>query len=191
MSSFWQILTFKCQFSGGSATNHTSTFHRLFIPSARNGMKAFSQLGQKQWHTWWRTPYLDIYFYNEDDTHILLEHGEKHKKTDTFPLLNRPFGNRMRPCPRDPRAFLKSTYLRYGQFNMEAMCYTHYYDYMQTKEKPKEDMNMLVPCASLLNYFPFVQHSRGPGSAYCKEELVFKGEVLSTFVRSARNISVC
>ena len=48
-----------------------------------------------------------------------------------------------------------------------------------------------VPCSTLLELFPFVQHIRGPGGAFCKEQKIFKGKIQETFVRTAQNIPVC
>ena len=103
-----------------------------------------------------------------------------------MPLTSRPLGTKKYPAPHDPLDWLNRNY---GS-GWTRSCSTGGFDYVAEKRKPDEIIGR-VKCAALLKWFPFVRHIRGPGDAYCKEELMFKGRVISSFVRSAKDIPVC
>ena len=48
-----------------------------------------------------------------------------------------------------------------------------------------------VNCSALVSCFPFVQHVRGPGGTFCREELVVQGRITKSFTRTAQGIPVC
>ena len=60
-----------------------------------------------------------------------------------------------------------------------------------TREKPKDDHGAVAECAALTPHYALVRHGRGPGAAYCLEELMQGGRVIGTFVRSSKGIPVC
>ena len=150
-------------------------------------------------HHWFNSPFLDVFYWKEDKKYIWEDKYETKKslKTDVFPVVYRPFGKKKYPAPRDPRAFLTNTigtrrflgkWVR--DFNQANICATGGYDYILGRYKNKTD-TARVFCAELLSYFPFVRHTRGPGGAYCQEDLVVNGTVVSTFVRSSQSIPIC
>ena len=105
---------------------------------------------------------------------------------EILPITLRPFGKKNYPSPHDPLHWLNTDYGKDWQKN----CSTATWDYLNEGYTPKH-MRVTVKCASLLKLFPFVRHIRGPADSYCKEELVFQGKVLNTFVRSAKGIPTC
>lgn len=134
----------------------------------------------------WKSPFLDIAFYKENSTHLWDNYYTKllvYKKSDVFPLVDRPFLGRLYPTPRDPLRVLQVNY------NLDQ-CSTGYYNHTAEAKKDISKVKT-VPCSSLLDVIPFVQHVRGPGGAWCEEILTFRGEVLGTFVRNSTNIPVC
>ena len=155
--------------------------------------KSFSLLGHVGRQKW-NTPALDIYYSDENTSHVwsdanYLPATPKHL---VFPLVKRPFNGRFYPGPRDPRAFLKHIFNPgSSRFDCNRLCRLNTWNYLLSEVKPEEDRLPDVPCAALLDYFPFVQHVRGPGDSFCREELVFRGEVQDTFERSAHDIPVC
>ena len=107
------------------------------------------------------------------------------RRMDTvFPLISRPFGNNMYPAPKDPHWYLSQFFKGFNE-----QCSSGGWDYLKQLIKPERDT--IVPCSQILNVFPFVSHTRGPGGAYCKEELVYKGKAVRTFVRSSKDIPIC
>jgi len=124
-------------------------------------------------------PFLDIFWMDENKTDIWSPHEEiYHKRSNIFPLTTRPFHGRMFPSPRDPRAVLKELY-GHGKDGLSAVLDKCGW------------WNNKVNCTSMLEMTPFVQHTRGPGGAFCKEQLVLNGTIMDTFTRTAQNIPIC
>ena len=117
-------------------------------------------------------------------------------KSEVFPLVRRPFEGRLYPGPRDVRSFLtrskdftkeiKDNKGKRRVFDADASCFLGAYKYLDSRDKPKDDV-VRKNCYMLTSAFPFVKFVRGPGSSYCKEDLMLNG----SFVRSAENIPVC
>merc|ERR1719239_335945 len=97
-----------------------------------------------------------------------------HLKDTIYPLVKRPFAGRMLLGPRDPRKAIDE---EYGVWVLDR-CADPYFANR-------------VPCSRLMHKFNLVQHVRGPGGGWCKEELVSQGKIISTFTRSSYNIPVC
>ena len=145
----------------------------------------------------WRSPFLDIFYFDKNQTHM---YGRGHKTkllSDVFPLSLRPFQGRMVPSPRDPRRYLthyqrKDYYTQTvtRRFEAEFQCRGPDFNYLNERVIHKSKVAE-VPCTQLFHLFPFVRHVRGEGAAYCKEELVFRGKILNVFYRTARGIPAC
>ena len=141
----------------------------------------------------WTTPNVDFYYWLENNTHVYgVEEGAPLpiKKTDLYPFLKRPFEGKLYPGPRDVRAVIKLQYHGRGNFSSDKTCDSSHYDYMNSKGKPRED-HFSMPCSAFLDYFPFVEHARGPGGGYCKETKYFKGKIVGTYYRTSYRIPVC
>ena len=134
----------------------------------------------------WGSPFVDIFWYDVNGTKVSARSYSTMTWKQILPLSFRPLGKRTVPAPYDPVDYLNRMY---GS-NWRKDCSSGAYDYLHERVKPKE-FRVTIKCAALLNTFPFVRHIQGPADLYCKEELVFKERVLSTYVRSAKNIPVC
>ncbi|XP_059145206.1 uncharacterized protein LOC131932329 [Physella acuta] len=134
----------------------------------------------------WKSPFLDISFYNETNTTIwdvTLPSQLPYPKSIIFPLTERPLLGGLYPSPKDPLRVLQANY------NIDN-CYTGNYNH--TGEVRRNESSIAtVPCSALIGTVPFVQHVRGPGGAWCEELLTFRGKILSKFVREAKDIPSC
>ena len=132
---------------------------------------------------------MDVLYYDENSTHIYGRHLKTIEKSYIFPLEKRPFNGRLFPGPKDPRAYLKYMHPGAGA-SIDFQCIVGPWDYLNEKAKPPEE-TVQVDCSSLVNYFPFVSMTREAGGRTCKEDLVIKGEVVSSYIRSAKYIPQC
>jgi len=135
----------------------------------------------------WGYPFVDIFWFYDNGTHISSKTYPTIAKKRILPLTTRPFGKKKYPSPRDPVDYLNNIY---GTTDWNRECVSGGWDYAHEKYKPTSHKGT-IKCAKLLKSFPFVRHIRGPGDSYCKEEQVMGGKVLSSFVRSAKDIPVC
>ena len=118
---------------------------------------------------------LDLFWMEMNATHVWSDTQDiYHNRSTIYPLVKRPFHGRLMWGPRDPRKAIDE---EYGAWVIDE-CTDGWFKYK-------------MPCYALRDIYPFVQHIRGPGGAFCKEELIVKGKVVSTFRRSAENITVC
>ncbi|XP_059145606.1 uncharacterized protein LOC131932688 [Physella acuta] len=134
----------------------------------------------------WKSPFLDISFYTENSTHIwdvTLPSQSPYPKSSIFPLTERPLLGALYPSPRDPLKTLQANY------NLDD-CHTGTYNHTGEFKRHDNDVSN-VRCSALIGTVPFVQHVRGPGGAWCEELLTFRGKILNTFVRDAKDIPVC
>jgi len=137
----------------------------------------------------WKFPFIDVFTYHEDEEKIW---GKNfiHSKVYIFPLAKRPFHRRKLPCPRDPRLFLQNSYRDIKKdFSVDA-CEVGSYDHRLEQDKQREDLAR-VRCGALSGRMPVVRHRRVEQGPYCREDLILRGAVINTFVRSAKGISVC
>ncbi|XP_064646241.1 uncharacterized protein LOC135499427 [Lineus longissimus] len=95
--------------------NTDYTPQQMFSP--RKIVKLYSTLSTlntsyiKEGLGWWMWPYLDIFFFTEDATHIHnVESSARIEKSDVFPLHERPFGSLWVPCPKNTFKVLKEAY---------------------------------------------------------------------------------
>ena len=139
---------------------------------------------------------MDIFYFQKNTTHLYGKGYHPKLLSDVFPLTSRPFQGRLVPGPHNPRRVLATSLAvdfahgPTGNFEAEYQCRGPDYNYVKETGIPKNVVPE-VPCSQLFHLHPFVRHIRGEGGAYCKEELVFRGEVLSVFYRSSEGIPAC
>ena len=98
----------------------------------------------------YRTPYLDIYVYEENETHLLnmasYFHKEIFAKRYVFPLVQRPYGELSLPAPCNPRAVMEAIGIDV------SMCRRSALDHItEVVSKAAE-----IPCTLLAESYPFV-----------------------------------
>ncbi|CAG5134666.1 unnamed protein product [Candidula unifasciata] len=127
----------------------------------------------------WRWPFLDIFFFAENQTHIWDVSPWYYKtfsfpKTIIFPLTRRPFMNLTLPAPHNPRAVLNTNY---DIGLCQSLAWNH------RLERPGHEV--IVPCSLLFSKFAFVQ--RVYMNEGCNETLVQNGEIVSYFFDEGQN----
>ncbi|XP_005097439.1 uncharacterized protein LOC101853932 [Aplysia californica] len=142
----------------------------------RTTWKFFSRRA-KQIPGWsWKWPFLDIFFYDENATHIWDVHAKYardfvYPKPLVFPLTRRPFMTLSIPGPHDVAGVLRRNY-------DVSTCVTH--AWIHERETDASDI-AAVPCSELRHLYPFVDPVSLP-SGGCNETLTYKGEVLGFFI---------
>ncbi|CAH1797510.1 unnamed protein product [Owenia fusiformis] len=124
------------------------------------GSKFFSKSGEKFAHQSFSWPYIDIFWFGENSTHIWDENPQyyiPHKKTDLFPLQKRPFEGMQVFAPCDSATILARTY-KLGIDKCGSRSFSH------IKELPLFSFNQKdVPCSRLASKFPFVERTISNG----------------------------
>ena len=124
----------------------------------------------------WKWPYVDIHFYQENDTHIWdsapeFEHFVYHKQT-VFPLHDRPLGKIFLSSPMDGLINLLATYSNLN------MCATHFYSHKFEHNKPLNESK--TSCKNLRDHVPFVH--RSPAGSRLRETLVLGKAIIHSLV---------
>ena len=121
----------------------TDVFHKF---------KFFRSNSSKAGAYQWRWPFIDIKFFNENDTHIwpvdyanVVYHTAKQH---FYPLHLRPFGNLWLPSPADTRRFLQN------KFKTFRCCSSNWNHETERGQKPAE-----VSCGDVKAYYPVVHRS--------------------------------
>lgn len=125
-------------------------------------------------------PNIDIFFFNEDETHIWSQTmGAKasliSKKSDVFPLVRRKFEMWDLPAPRR-LSFIVSA--EFGDY--QSTCKTSYYDHKRNRDFPSL---VTIDCEKLHSVYPFVFREKSYQGAFIVETCKI-GE------RIVRNITV-
>ncbi|XP_045216789.2 uncharacterized protein LOC123566594 [Mercenaria mercenaria] len=97
-------------------------------------------------------PYIDIFFFAENDTHIwdetpMYSSTYVYPKSDVFPLTVGLFEHLVLPVPKCTGKILSKTY------NTD-LCVTSIFSHKH--ERQSEDKQISMPCKRLYNFFPFV-----------------------------------
>lgn len=121
----------------------------------------------------WRWPYLDIFFYDQNDTHIWdiapqYRNNFVYPKTIIFPLKRRPFNDLFLLAPQNPRAVIDTNY------NI-SLCKSG--SWIHKWERWGKERTVL--CSVLFPKFPFVCRTFKNGG--CNETLVQNGRTVSYF----------
>ena len=131
----------------------------------------------------YRYPYIDIFFYEENSTHLITTSSsfpEVYKKKFVFPLVNRPFHDFHVPTPCKIESFLKE--LNINASTCTSRSFNHKIDI------PLMSSPANIPCTLLANQIPFVNRTRViqkmQGSKefnVTKETLFLNGKVLKEY----------
>ncbi|XP_064619819.1 lipopolysaccharide cholinephosphotransferase LicD-like [Lineus longissimus] len=143
--------------------------------------KLYLDDGSRPYRAWWerlgrwRWPFVDIFFYTENATHIWdtkewLKDFDIYKKVDVFPLRKRPYENLWLYAPKDTQAVLDVN------FNTSD-CVTND---MSHKTQMAFSRTKRIPCLQLNMQYPFVRREHHK-NATTKEVLAFgNGTVVRT-----------
>ncbi|KAK7009582.1 hypothetical protein BgiMline_001115 [Biomphalaria glabrata] len=123
--------------------------------------------------TW---PFIDIFFFAENSTHIFDEEPMFQKeftynKQIVFPLCLRPFAGSLLPVPRNTTAVVNQTY---SLSHCAPLSYSHKLEKVLPKN-PKA----IIPCTELYKLYPFVFYQQIRGRVH--EMLLFNTTLLGTF----------
>ncbi|RUS76478.1 hypothetical protein EGW08_015762 [Elysia chlorotica] len=121
----------------------------------------------------WKYPFLDIFFYNKNETHIWdmapqYKRSFVYPKYQIFPLRLRPFMGLSMFVPKDPKAVISKHY------NI-SMCtsggYAHRWE--------RKIYSTTVPCSWMQPLFPFVERQTMHGG--CNETLWYRDTLVGDF----------
>jgi len=106
----------------------------------------------------YRWPFVDIFFFRENSTHVWDVEPEYHDagfvwpKDVIFPVKMRPFGNIVAPAPCNSVEFVEMNYPGAGTTHCAAPSYNH----RREAHRFLWRAGNVIPCANLYNMFPFV-----------------------------------
>ena len=134
----------------------------------------------------WKWPFLDIFFYDENETHIWDMQPNYirdfvYYKTDIFPFKKRPFLGRLAPSPAAPVSVLGKNY----DVNL---CLPLSYNHRTEGRSLGVRGECAVPCHLLQDIHPFVKRV-SIISGGCNETLNFRDKVLNVFIDNS--VSEC
>ncbi|KAH9524594.1 hypothetical protein Btru_027278 [Bulinus truncatus] len=145
----------------------------------------------KRWKFYWtkpktllhkpfRWPYIDIFFFLENSTHIfdeIMEYREtfSYDKHQIFPLCFRPFAGSLLPAPRQSTSVVNRNY-------SPSLCSSLSFSHKMEAYTP-QNQRITIPCARLHGLYPFVQGEVKGG--YSHEQLLLNNRVLGTFTEPA------
>lgn len=135
--------------------------------------KIYSSAGDPIQDRAWKWPYLDMFFYEENATHIwdvctLYRNTFVYKKSHIFPLRRRPFLDLLLLAPKDTRSVVSANY---HMDECQSNTFVHKWE--------RQVRPVTVPCSSLHSLYPFVSRSGMNGG--CNETLNFQGKTVSYF----------
>ena len=121
----------------------------------RTSWKLFPRAARRIPGVVWRWPFLDIFFYADNATHVWDVHAGYirdfvFRKSDVFPLTPRPFLGQLVPAPRRTLAVLENNY------HVDA-CVTREWSHVTESRRGHV---FSVPCRELEGLFPFVKRTR-------------------------------
>lgn len=136
---------------------------------------------KKPSNTKWNWPYLDVFVYMENETHVWPLTGKNGSFPESavnkdyfYPLSLRPFGTLWLPAPRDTRYALSTTY----SFDFEKECPTNYWIHRQ--EKNNKANRVKINYETVREYYPLVNRDRHNNGT--QERLEFRGKVINEFL---------
>ena len=123
----------------------------------------------------WHWPYIDIAFYYKRNSFLTSyknrPYWEMHQR-NFFPLVQRPLGGHLFPCPRNTRAFVA---IRYRRF----VCRSHHWNHKREVHIGRSRRHA-ANCTVLATHYPFVKRNVLYGQRL--ETLVLNGKVIYTFI---------
>ncbi|RUS80234.1 hypothetical protein EGW08_011999, partial [Elysia chlorotica] len=104
-------------------------------------------------HKPFRWPYVDIFFYEDNATHIFDQQIEyrasfAYRKVDVFPLTVRPFAGAFLPVPCNTDRVLRQNY-------SPNLCSSQRFSH-RTETLPAWGPHLIIPCKRLHDVYPFV-----------------------------------
>ena len=140
----------------------------------------------KPGHPWRYTfPFIDVFFYEENSTHLWSRITKPHTRDLVFPLTSRPLNGRLYRSPRDPRRYLEDV-IHMNVSECKTSKWSQKFQIGQGRAFNKSE-----PCAKLVYNVPLVQHVLARGGLWCLEIRTLGTQILNTFVRSAKDIPKC
>ncbi len=135
----------------------------------------FFGINSTQTSSKWSWPYIDVYLYGENETHVwpLDRKIESYPhmyvaRRRFYPLTKRPFGPLWLPSPRDVQFCLTTLY---GDF--ERTCVGNYWNH---REERKGRGGGRIKCEDLRSHYPYV--NRQVLTSGVEEELVYSGKTI-------------
>ena len=150
--------------------------------------KFYSFAGRRLAHRRYRTPYVDLFFYRQNRTHVWNETPwlmakEVWPKGVVFPLGRRPFVDLTVPSVREPVRYLAG----YGVD--VTVCETRRYDHVAERDLEGNGLVVAIPCRRLERIFPFVRRIACNGTSVV-ERLALGDWILSEVTLSGGD-AVC
>ena len=148
----------------------------LNIPDLK--CKIFKMSSDKIGKYKWRYPFIDIKFYQENDTDIWkMDNMDPQQyrifKSDFYPLHLRPFGKMWLPAPKDTNNFLKT---KFREFTCKSGKWNH------VKEKHRRT-KLVRDCSMIVDYYPHVERISSPDAPKKTEErLIFQNRIISQVI---------
>ena len=133
----------------------------------------------------WKFPFIDVFFYRENKTHIDRYFREKKiftLKQHVFPLKLRPFGMYWLPTPKDPIRYLER--LNYVDFyqNCVRSTWNHRKEIGQNHDS--------IKCSALKNIYPVVDRDcmrLKDGQEFCAENILYERQKLIVLINYSGN----
>jgi hypothetical protein len=132
--------------------NHSILLKQIY--NKRNCDKVFFSWCQQAGRTSWQFPFIDIFYYDTNSTHVWLlgkpsSYPVHHK--DVYPLVLRPLGSLWLWSPREPMAHFESRRMQSIETSCVAFPYSHKYEKLIWKRMRKAD------CNQLRSIYPYVK----------------------------------
>ena len=147
--------------------------YEVFSAGPRLKFNSINSVKQSKYR--WKWPYIDIHFFQANETHIWdSAHEFSHyiyKVSDIFPLHKRPLGGVFLNAPKDSYAYLKATYTN-------TKCQTHFYSHRYELNSMQKRVS--IPCEFLKKQVPFVH--RSPDSEGVRETLMLNNAIVHSIV---------
>lgn len=141
--------------------------------------KFYPTNGRFVFHCQYRTPYIDIFFYLENRTHVwnaspIWSGSELWPKRHIFPLTRRPYGNLSLPAPCDALGTV-------GRSVDISVCRGRTFSHLL--EIPFLSRPISIPCVHLEHLYPFVKRKtkRNGTSVVIRESLIFRNRSIKEF----------
>lgn len=172
-----------------------SPHYELYTPDeGRKTMMQWKFYASSAGRTSWmpkqfRWPYVDIFFFGENATHVWDLDSDSHAagfvwpKSSVFPLTRRPFGEFMVPAPCDAVSFVSANYAGAESTACTSPSYNH-----RTEVTIWRSARTL-PCSRLWHVFPFVFRTRS-ADGKTVETLKIGNWILQSHVVSANVCSL-
>jgi hypothetical protein len=147
------------------------------VENERNYDKIFFSWCPYAGQRWWRFPFIDIFYHDQNSTHIWLLGKPADCPTrveEVFPLVLRPLGSLWLYGPREPMAHFDSRNMK----GIETLCFSSTYSHKE--EIFIESRYGNVNCSEINSIYPYV--NRQCTSRGCNETLqLVNGSVLQKF----------